>query len=184
MTAEEQFYLERDRRTRESGVLHSFEIPVRVVVGRDAAKSAAGQTAVLALVCMLARIHRHLQLDIPSAALLSPALVPAARLDEASRALRGPLTPSSGSIRDNHPATQSASAETFLLIYRGTLVHRANWQFLTAGQWHQVLMMGHRSELPSQHAWLRPRFCDRFLGRTSALCAFPRGIIARVTTRT
>ena len=93
MTAEEHFYLERDRRTRESGVSHSFDLPVRVVVGRDAAASAAGQTAVLALINMLAHIHRHLQLDIPSANLLSPALVPATRLDDASRMLARAIDP-------------------------------------------------------------------------------------------
>lgn len=87
MTDEERFYWERDRRTREAGVIHGFELPVRVVVGRDAAHSVSGQMALLALVNMLSRIHRHLQLEIPPAELLTPAPIAATRLDEAAKLL-------------------------------------------------------------------------------------------------
>lgn len=93
MKDEERFYLERDRRTREAGVTHGFDLPVRVVVGRDAATSASGQMAVLALINMLARIHRNLQLDIPPAELLSSHLIPASRLDEAAQLLARTIDP-------------------------------------------------------------------------------------------
>ena len=46
MTNEEQFYLERDRRTRECGVMHGFDLPVRVVIGRDMASSEIGRAHV------------------------------------------------------------------------------------------------------------------------------------------
>jgi hypothetical protein len=93
MTDEERFYLERDRRTRECGVVHGFDRPVRVVVGRATASLPAGQLMVLALVNMLARIHRHVQLEIPPASLLRPTIVPANRLDEAASALAQAINP-------------------------------------------------------------------------------------------
>lgn len=93
MTDEERFYEERDRRTRECGVAHGFDQPVRVVVGADAAQSPNGQAMVLALVNMLARIHRSLQLDIPPAALLTPSLVPASQLDVAAAELARAIDP-------------------------------------------------------------------------------------------
>jgi hypothetical protein len=93
MTDEERFYRERDLRTRECGVLEGFDRPVRVVVGTDAATSPAGQAMVLALVNMLARLHRHLQLDIPSAELLVPSWIPATRLDEGALALARAIDP-------------------------------------------------------------------------------------------
>jgi len=93
MTDEERFYLERDRRTRECGVMHGFDLPVRVVVGRDMASSGRGQATVLALINMLARIHRHLHLDIPSVDLLKPSLIPAKRLDEAAATLARAVDP-------------------------------------------------------------------------------------------
>jgi hypothetical protein len=93
MTDEERFYLERDRRTRECGVVHGFDRPVRVVVGRATASSPAGQAMVLALVNMLARIHRHLQLEIPPVNLLRPTIVPANCLDEAAAAAARTVNP-------------------------------------------------------------------------------------------
>lgn len=96
MTDDEHFYLERDRRTRECGVVHGLDQPVRVAVGRAAANSPAGQVAVLALVNMLARIHRCLQLDVPPVDLLKPALVPATRLDEAAATLAKAINPCIG----------------------------------------------------------------------------------------
>lgn len=93
MTDELRFYEERDRRTRECGVAHGFDLPVRVVVGADAAHSQGGQAMVLALVNMLARIHRNLQLDIPPAVLFSPCLIPASRLDIAAVSLARAIDP-------------------------------------------------------------------------------------------
>lgn len=93
MTNEDRFYFERDRRTREVGVMRGFDLPVRIVVGRDAATSASGQLAVLTLINLLSRIHRHLQLDIPPADLLSRPLIPAHRLDEAAQLLARSINP-------------------------------------------------------------------------------------------
>lgn len=93
MTDEERFYLERDRRTRECGVVDGLDQPVRVVVGSSVACSPAGQATVLALVNMLARIHRRLQLDVPHVDLLRPSLVPAIRLDEAAASLAKAINP-------------------------------------------------------------------------------------------
>ena len=93
MTDEERFYLERDRRTRECGVVDGLDQPVRVVVGSSVANSPAGQAMVLALVNMLARIHRHLQLEVPPVDLLRPTLVPAKRLDEAAVSLAKAINP-------------------------------------------------------------------------------------------
>ncbi|HVX56100.1 MAG TPA: hypothetical protein VHA37_00045 [Candidatus Saccharimonadales bacterium] len=93
MTDEERFYQERDRRTRECGVGDGFDQPVRVVVGADAVNSPAGQSMVLALVNMLARIHRNLQLDIPAVELLTPSLVPSSRLDLAAAELARAIDP-------------------------------------------------------------------------------------------
>lgn len=70
------FYEQRDRRTVEYGaVVDGLEAPVAVVVGMDASCSVAGQMASLALVNMLARVHRHLVLHVPAAKLVTRLLV-------------------------------------------------------------------------------------------------------------
>lgn len=88
-----RFYAERDRRTREYGVADVFDAPVGIVVGADAAASPGGQLAALALVNMLARMHRRLRLHVPPVPLLRPSLVPAARLDEAAVRLARAIDP-------------------------------------------------------------------------------------------
>jgi hypothetical protein len=93
MTDRDRFYEERDRRTREFGVTDIFDKPVGVVVGVDAAQSHNGQLAVLALVNMLARMHRHLCLRVPPVPLLGASLVPATRLDEAAFQLAQTIDP-------------------------------------------------------------------------------------------
>ncbi|HVT70441.1 MAG TPA: hypothetical protein VHF26_22030, partial [Trebonia sp.] len=93
MTDRDRFYEERDRRTRECGVTGVFDVPVGLVVGADAARSPNGQLATLALVNMLARLHRHLCLQIPPAPVLRPSLVPATRLDEAAAELARAIDP-------------------------------------------------------------------------------------------
>jgi molybdopterin/thiamine biosynthesis adenylyltransferase len=76
MTERARFYEQRDRRTREyladTIAEQWFERPVAVYVGGDAAGSPRGQLAVLALVNMLARVHRHLCVLCPDNRLLVP----------------------------------------------------------------------------------------------------------------
>jgi hypothetical protein len=75
------FYAERDQRTIQVGA-HDAALsrPVFLVVGPDAAASQPGQTAVLATVNMLARVHRQLHLIIPAAPVLARGLIQAADL--------------------------------------------------------------------------------------------------------
>jgi hypothetical protein len=78
MNERDRFYLERDRRTREfvdSDAL--FERQVVVCIGGDAARSKNGQVAVLALVNMLARVHRDLVFVVPHEPLFAMSIVPA-----------------------------------------------------------------------------------------------------------
>lgn len=94
MTDAERFYAERDRRTREYGVpVEVLEREVAVVVGADAAGSRAGQVAALALVNMLARIHRSVSVSVPIAALQAKALVEATDLRSAMLATARAINP-------------------------------------------------------------------------------------------
>jgi len=78
------FYAERDLRTRQCGGLDAhLERPVRIVVGAEAAQTRAGQVAALALINMVARVHRRVILDVPSAPLRAQALVAADELGQA-----------------------------------------------------------------------------------------------------
>jgi hypothetical protein len=122
MTDEERFYQERDQRTRECGFTQGYDLPVRVAVGADAANSVAGQAMVLALVNMLARLHRHLQLDIPHAKLRARSLVPATCLDEAAAALARAINPYirlDGATASGHAIGIGADAPRGLPWYAG-----------------------------------------------------------------
>jgi len=71
------FYAERDRRTLQyGGVDDALELPVLIVVGADVAATRAGQIAALALVNMVARVHRRIGLVVPDAPLLAHSLIP------------------------------------------------------------------------------------------------------------
>jgi len=75
-----QFYMERDRRTREYGADEErcFERPVVFCVGRDAAESPRGQLVAMAAMNMVARFHRQVALLCPHVPLLAPqSLIPA-----------------------------------------------------------------------------------------------------------
>jgi hypothetical protein len=66
----EAFYRERDRRTISYGASEDvLGVPVGIAIGRAAARTRAGQIAVLALVNMVARIHRRLRILVPPVAL-------------------------------------------------------------------------------------------------------------------
>ena len=61
-----RFYLERDRRSGQYVGDGGMPVgPVGLVVGADAAETVAGQLATLALVNMLARVHRTLVVKVP-----------------------------------------------------------------------------------------------------------------------
>jgi hypothetical protein len=94
MFSRQDFYSQRDKRSTEYGIADDlFERPVGIYVGRQAAASVAGQVAVLALVNMVARIHRSVILEIPSVRLHRPAIVPAQQLDEAAFTLARSINP-------------------------------------------------------------------------------------------
>lgn len=90
----ETFYRERDRRTLQyGGQRDALEHPVCIIVGSDVAGTHAGQTALLALVNLVARVHRRVHLCVPEATLLVPALVPAADLRTAAVATVRAINP-------------------------------------------------------------------------------------------
>jgi hypothetical protein len=79
-----QFYAERDRRTRQMGVLdEALTKPVEVIFPSALASSRAAQISALALVNMVARLHRRLRFAAPAAPLLAKSLVPATNLQDA-----------------------------------------------------------------------------------------------------
>ena len=74
----DEFYAERDRRTRQyGGHGDALERPVHLIVGPDVAATRAGQIATLALVNLVARAHRCLDTEIPGVPLQARSLVPA-----------------------------------------------------------------------------------------------------------
>jgi hypothetical protein len=88
------FYAERDRRTRQCGGQDAnLERPVRIVVGSDAAATRAGQVAALALINMVARVHRRVALDAPAVPLCARSLVAADDLRDAMRATALAINP-------------------------------------------------------------------------------------------
>jgi hypothetical protein len=81
----DEFYLRRDQRTVEYGVSDIVDALVGVVIGQDAAETRSGQLCALALLNMLARLHRSIRLVAPGVPLLVPFDGPATHLDEACR---------------------------------------------------------------------------------------------------
>lgn len=79
----ESFYARRDQRSIEYGAAAArLEQPVGVIVGEDAAESRSGQVAALALINMLARVHREIHLSVPSRPLLARPLVRGTDLED------------------------------------------------------------------------------------------------------
>ncbi len=67
MVTPDEFYAQRDSRTRRVCILESAcEVPVLVRVGHDAARRPSVQLCVLTLINLLCRFHRSLVLDVPS----------------------------------------------------------------------------------------------------------------------
>jgi hypothetical protein len=72
MISRDEFYNQRDRSTRHLGVVEDVvERPVGVIVSSTAADSRSGQVAAIALVNMIARVHRRIQLVVPPAPLIA-----------------------------------------------------------------------------------------------------------------
>lgn len=94
MNTHARFYADRDRRTAAYGLATDIlEKPVGVAIGEQAASSMPGQVLLLAVVNMVARIHRRVQLDIPDVPLLVPTLVPAPSLGAAAYLLAQAINP-------------------------------------------------------------------------------------------
>src|SRR6266516_742878 len=95
MSASEEFYAARDARTLAYGIAPGvLERMVGVVVGLDVAGNPAAQATVLALVNLLARVHRSLTLWVPNFELLAPAaMVEATGLAEACVATARAIDP-------------------------------------------------------------------------------------------
>jgi hypothetical protein len=94
MTASDDFYAARDARTLAYGITPGMLTrPVGIVVGTDAAGNPAAQATVLALVNLLARVHRSLSLWLPDARLVAPAMVQATSLAEACAATARAIDP-------------------------------------------------------------------------------------------
>jgi hypothetical protein len=72
MISRDEFYNQRDRSTRHLGVVDDVvERPVGIIVSSNAADSRAGQIAAVALVNMIARVHRKIRLVVPPASLIA-----------------------------------------------------------------------------------------------------------------
>lgn len=94
MSANEEFYAARDARTLAYGIDPGvLGRTVGVVVGPDAAGNPAAQATVLALVNLLARVHRSLVLWMPDIELLVPAVIEATCLAEACAATARAIDP-------------------------------------------------------------------------------------------
>jgi hypothetical protein len=94
MSASEEFYTARDARTLAYGIAPGvLGRTVGVVVGLDAAGNPVGQATVLALVNLLARVHRSIALWVPDVELLAPAIVEASGLAEACAATAWAIDP-------------------------------------------------------------------------------------------
>lgn len=74
----EAFYRERDDRSVEyMGPIDWAGLPVGISIDEATASSRAGQVALLALVNMAARLHRHILVAVPDLPLVARSLVPA-----------------------------------------------------------------------------------------------------------
>jgi hypothetical protein len=90
----DRFYAERDRRTRAYSVaMERLDTPVRINVGPDAASSSVGQALALAVINMVCRLHRRVELLLPDSDLLVVPLVPGRTLAEAGEALAVAIDP-------------------------------------------------------------------------------------------
>ena len=88
------FYLERDRRSRQYGSEDSaVERPVKIIVGEDVADTRSGQITALALINMVARVHRRVALFVPSAPLLATPLAAGTDLRTAAAATARAIDP-------------------------------------------------------------------------------------------
>ncbi len=79
-----KFYSDRDLRSATLGLREAaVEVPVGIRIDEDVAATLPGQVGILALGNMLARVHRHIVVDVPRVPLLAKGLVAAGDLPEA-----------------------------------------------------------------------------------------------------
>lgn len=79
------FYRERDDRSVEyMGPIDWAGLPVGIAIDEVTASSRPGQVALLALINMAARLHRHILVAVPDVSLLARTLVPAEDLRHAA----------------------------------------------------------------------------------------------------
>ena len=122
------FYEERDRRSRQY-VINDGNVPVGpagIVIAPDAAECPAAQLATLALVNMLARVHRTLVVSVPAAPLVVPQLLGTsttleAAVHQTARAINPFIRLSPRPVGDTTPvvglgASAPAGLDGYLLI--------------------------------------------------------------------
>lgn len=143
-TDRERFYAERDRRTSAYGVVTDrLNAPVRINVGADAAASPAGQALTLAVINMICRVHRRVQLLLPDSDLLVPTLVPAATLAEAGETLAVAIDPFIDLAASEEPGPTLAIGDvagTYWLGAHGYIGHLAEERVPITG--HQASILG------------------------------------------
>jgi hypothetical protein len=143
-TDRERFYAERDRRTTAYGVVTDrLNTPVRIKVGTDAAASASGQALALALINMVCRVHRRVQLLLPDTGLLVPTLVPATTFAEAGETLAFAIDPFIDLASSKEPGPTLATGDvtgTYWLGADGYIGHLAEkWVPITG---HPASILG------------------------------------------
>jgi hypothetical protein len=100
-----KFYEERDRRTKQMGVVEdAANRRVRIRCGSDVVGNRHAQIALLALINMVSRVHRHIALSVADAPLLAKSLLPSNSLREALRATALAIDPFLNLQIDEQPA--------------------------------------------------------------------------------
>jgi hypothetical protein len=162
-----EFYDERDRRTRQMGVLNeAVARPVAITFGADLAGNRTAQVAVLALVNMLSRLHRRLRISAPESPLLGKGLVPATTLQgalvAAARAIDPFITVDVTSSDSEALSVQVADGPRWYLGAEGACGVLATSPQIFSVEDHAVLGGGMAACLAAAAA------CNSALGRPSA----------------
>jgi hypothetical protein len=88
-----QFYAARDARTIHYGGLEQALQTEMYLIAGDASTTRPGQVALLALVNMVARTHRHLTIDLTPAPLRAATMMPAPSIEEAVAQMATAINP-------------------------------------------------------------------------------------------
>jgi hypothetical protein len=90
----EDFYCERDRRTRDLiGSTGLLLRPVGVSIGPRAAETLTGQVAAAAIIELISRLHRKVRIDVPDVAIHVPYATTETRLPDHLMALADAIDP-------------------------------------------------------------------------------------------